>query len=124
MKYKKIDFESFSLHLIKTDRFKVTTMELIFCNEIKKEEITITNFLASAMCYTTKTYNLKIYSAFHELNAALYHVSQLKKEEIFTYDIDVYYFLANSMNSMLLISEEQIDVFTEEFYEELNKESE
>ena len=46
MKYKKIDFGSYNLHMIKTDRFKATTLELIFCNEIKKEEITITNFLA------------------------------------------------------------------------------
>ena len=83
--------------------------------------VNITKDMEETMCYTTKTYKLKIYSAFHELNAALYHVSQLKKEEIFTYDIDVYYFLANSMNSMLLISEEQIDVFTEEFYGEISK---
>ena len=60
MKYKKINFGSFNLHMIKTDRFKVATIELIFCNEIKKENITITNFLASSMCYTTKKYNTKI----------------------------------------------------------------
>ena len=60
MKYKKINFESFNLHMIKTRRFKVTTIELIFCNEIKKENITRTNFLASSMCYTTKKYNTKI----------------------------------------------------------------
>ena len=60
MKYKKVNFGSYNLHMVKTDRFKITTIELIFCNEVKKEEITITNFLASAMCYTTKKYNTKI----------------------------------------------------------------
>ncbi len=60
MKYKKVSYGSYDLHMIKTDKFKVTTIELIFCNEIKKEEITITNFLASSMCYTTKKYNTKI----------------------------------------------------------------
>ena len=71
--------------------------------------------------YNTKDYNLKIYSAFHELNAALYHVSQMGVEEIITYDDNVYYFTMNSMNTMLSLSEEQIDVFTEEFYNEISK---
>ena len=71
--------------------------------------------------YNTKDYNLKIYSAFHELNAALYHVSQMGVKEIITYDDNVYYFTMNSMNTMLSLSEEQIDVFTEEFYNEISK---
>ena len=71
--------------------------------------------------YFTKQYNLKIYSAFHELNAALYHVSQMPKKDIITYDDNVYYFTMNSMNTMLTLSDEQIDIFTNEFYNEINK---
>ena len=71
--------------------------------------------------YYTKQYNLKIYSAFHELNAALYHVSQMPVEEIITYDDNVYYFTMNSMNTMLTLSEGQIDIFTDEFYNEIDK---
>ena len=71
--------------------------------------------------YFTKQYNLKIYSAFHELNAALYHVSQMNVSDIITYDDNVYYFTMNSMNTMLTLSEEQIDIFTDEFYNEINK---
>ena len=71
--------------------------------------------------YFTKQYNLKIYSAFHELNAALYHVSQMAVEDIITYDDNVYYFTMNSMNTMLTLSEGQIDIFTDEFYKEIDK---
>ena len=69
--------------------------------------------------YYTKSYELLIYSAFHELNAALYHVSQMKIEEINSYEDNVYYFMRNSMNYMMVISEQQIDNFTDEFYNEI-----
>jgi len=71
--------------------------------------------------YFTKSYKLLIYSAFHELNAALYHVSQMKREEINSYEDNVYYFTRNSMNYMMVISEQQIDNFTDEFYNEIKK---
>ncbi len=58
--------------------------------------------------YSTKQYNLKIYSAFHELNAALYHVTQMDRLDIITYDDNVYYFTMNSMNTMLNLAEKQI----------------
>lgn len=60
MKYIKKKCDSFNLHMIKTDKFKTITIELMFSNEIKKEEITKTNFLSSALCYTTKKYPTKI----------------------------------------------------------------
>ena len=71
--------------------------------------------------YYTKSYKLLIYSAFNELNAALYHVSQMKREEINSYEDNIYYFMRNSMNYMMLISEQQIDNFTDEFYNEIKK---
>lgn len=60
MKYIKKKTPSYNLHMIKTDKFKTTSIEVIFSKEIKKEEITITNFLMSLMTYTTKKYNTKL----------------------------------------------------------------
>ena len=71
--------------------------------------------------YVTKPYQLLIYSAFNELNAALYHVSQMKMKEINSYEDNVYYFTRNAMNHMLVLSSEQIDNFTNEFYNEIKK---
>lgn len=60
MEYIKKENEHYNLHMIKTDKFKSTSIEIIFSREIKKEEITLTNFLTSIMTYTTKKYNTKI----------------------------------------------------------------
>ena len=71
--------------------------------------------------YRTKPYQLKVYSAFNELNSALYHVSQMKMNEINSYEDNVYYFTRNAMNHMLVLASEQIDNFTDEFYSEIKK---
>ena len=71
--------------------------------------------------YITKPYQLLVYSAFNELNAALYHVSQMSMKEINSYEDNVYYFTRNAMNHMLVLSNEQIDNFTNEFYNEIKK---
>lgn len=60
MKYIKKELPSYNLHMIKTDKFKSTYIEVIFSNEIKKENITINNFLSSYLTYSTKKYNNKI----------------------------------------------------------------
>lgn len=60
MKYLKKEYPSFNLHMINTDRFKTVNLEIIFGRKIKKEEITITNFLSSILVYTTKKYNTKL----------------------------------------------------------------
>ena len=59
MEYVKKVMGSYNLHMIKTDRFKTINVELIFSNKIKKEEITITNFLSSVLVYSTKKYPTK-----------------------------------------------------------------
>jgi len=46
--------------MIKTDKFKSTCVEIIFGNKIKKENITINNFLSSILTYTSKEYNTKV----------------------------------------------------------------
>ena len=59
MEYKKIDKTSYNLHLIKTKSFKTITIRICFRDEIKKDEITIRNFLANYMTYSTNTYRTK-----------------------------------------------------------------
>ncbi len=56
MEYTKIEKGSYNLHMIQTDRFKTTSIEVIFSKELKKEEITKTNVLSSIMTYTSKNY--------------------------------------------------------------------
>lgn len=60
MNYKKIKLQSYNLHMIKTDKFKSTYIEVIFSSEIKKETITLSNFLSTILTYSTKTYNTKM----------------------------------------------------------------
>lgn len=60
MKYIKKEYPYYNLHMIKTDKFKTTNIEVIFEQEIKKEDITITNFLSSILTFTTKKYNTKL----------------------------------------------------------------
>lgn len=59
MKYKKIDKKSYNMHLIKTDRFKMTTVRVILRDEIRKEEITKRNFLLDMLTYSTYNYKTR-----------------------------------------------------------------
>jgi predicted Zn-dependent peptidase len=56
MDYNKINIGPYNLHLIKTDRFKTTTVEVVFRRKIKKDEITIRNFLTDILLHSTKEY--------------------------------------------------------------------
>ena len=60
MEYIKRELPSYNLHMIKTKKFKTTNIEVLFCNDIKKEEVTITNFLTSIMTYSSKKYCKRI----------------------------------------------------------------
>ena len=71
--------------------------------------------------FYAKTYNISIYTAFHEFNAALYHISQIKLEEMHANEENVFYFIRNGMNTILLYAEEQIKIISDEFYDETNK---
>ena len=53
-----------------------------------------------------------LYSAYRELNSALYHISQLKSNEIYYYyNYDVYYFLKKGMSNLLINSEKKDIIF-------------
>ncbi len=56
---KKIDKNTYKIHLIKTDKFKNIDVRISFRNKIKKEEITKRNFLTSILTYSTKKYKTK-----------------------------------------------------------------
>ena len=71
--------------------------------------------------YQYKKYNILLYSAYRELNSALYHIVHLKSEEIHHFDDDVYYFLKNGMSNLLIISEKQMWKLTEEFNESVQE---
>ena len=58
--------------------------------------------------YVTKKYTVFIYSAYRELNCALYHISQLSIDEIHHYNNDVFYFLKNGKSDLLVSSERQM----------------
>lgn len=60
MDYIKKELKSYNLHMIKVDKFKTTSIEVVFGNIIKKENITINNFLSSILTYTSKKYNTKV----------------------------------------------------------------
>lgn len=57
MNYKTQDFLSFKLHMIKTKKFKTITTRIIFSDKIKKNEITLKNFVSDMLTYSSKKYN-------------------------------------------------------------------
>lgn len=59
MKYKKIDCGSYKLHLINTNKFKTTFIKVVFRNNIKKDKLTINNFLLCYLLTSTKKYPKK-----------------------------------------------------------------
>ena len=65
--------------------------------------------------YQYKEYKVLVYSAYRELNSALYHISQLKYDKIFSYDDNVYYFIKNGMSNLIIESGEQIELLTDLF---------
>lgn len=59
MEYIKKEFNAYNIHIIKTDKFKTVTMELNFLRKIKKEDITIRNFLSEIILQSSKNYKTK-----------------------------------------------------------------
>ncbi len=51
--------KTYKLHFIKTNQFKNVQIRVSFRNKIKKEEITIRNFLVSMLTFSTKKYKTK-----------------------------------------------------------------
>lgn len=56
MIYKKQNFGGYNLHTIKTDKFKLCHIEIIFRNKVVKEDITKRKVLFDVLCETSKNY--------------------------------------------------------------------
>ena len=80
---------------------------------------TLSTFLSNH--YQYKKYNILLYSAYRELNSALYHIVELKPEQIHHFDDDVFYFLKNGMSNLLILSEQQMWNLTEKFTENVKE---
>ena len=78
-------------------------------------------FKSTKFNYQYKSYKVLTYSAYRELNSALYHISELKMDEIYYYNDDVYYFLKNGMSNLLISSQIQFLTLTEEFSENIKR---
>ncbi len=59
MEYKKVTLGSHNLHMIKTNRFKTVSVNLMFRKRIVKEEITMCNFLADMLTFSSKNYKTR-----------------------------------------------------------------
>ena len=86
MVYKAYNLGTYNLYTIKTDRFKTCHMEIIFRNNIKKDEITKRNVLSELLVDNSKKYNDR-----KKMNIAL--------EEL--YDSS-FYCITNKLGSCLL----------------------
>ena len=71
--------------------------------------------LSNDTMYQYKEYQVYVYSAYRELNSALYHISMLKIDEIYNYDDNVYYFIKNGMSNLVVESEKQMALLTDLF---------
>lgn len=56
MEYKKYEYPSFNIYTVKTNRFKTCQMEIIFRDEVKKEELLLKTFLADIMTDCSSDY--------------------------------------------------------------------
>lgn len=92
MKYIKKDCGSFNLHMIKTNKFKTINMSLIFRDKIKKEDITIRNFLSDILIYSNNKYKKR--NQIRQAAQDLYSIAVGSK----TYRLGNYYNTEFSLN--------------------------
>jgi len=59
LKYIKKEYAAYNVHIIKTNKFKTITIDVNFLRKIKKEEITIRNFLSEMLLQSSKNYPTK-----------------------------------------------------------------
>ena len=93
MQYQKIELGSYNIHMIKTDKFKTVNMQIIFSDEIKKEEITKRNFLADMLTYSSKKYPTKkdLATASQDLYAASVYSTCYRLGKYYNTDINLYF---------------------------------
>ena len=103
-----------------TNHFNILTKEEEETITKKEVEIYVIDPLISGyLDYQYKIYKILVYSAYRELNSALYHLSQVTLDEIYYYNDEAYYFLKNGMNNLLINSERQMWTLTEKYEERI-----
>lgn len=60
MKKKTFKIDNYNLHIIKSDKHKTITTTILFRKKIKKEEVTITNFLFNCLSHSTLKYPTRL----------------------------------------------------------------
>ena len=90
MEYRTEDFLSYKLHMIKTNKFKTINVKIVFSRPIKKEEITIRNFLSDMLVYSTKEYdtNKKLSIKMQDLYAMNIFSSSYRLGNLYNTDIN------------------------------------
>jgi len=56
MEYKSFEYPSFNIYTVRTNRFKTVQMEIIFRDEVRKDELLLKTFLADIMSDCSATY--------------------------------------------------------------------
>ena len=56
MEYRKKEYRSYHLHMIKTNKFKEISIRIAFREKLEKDKITIRNFLGDMLSYSSKKY--------------------------------------------------------------------
>ncbi len=56
MEYRKFEFDTYNVYTIKTDKFKNCHLEVVFYDNIEKENLAKINFLTSLLCHSSKNY--------------------------------------------------------------------
>ena len=90
MEYRTEDFLSYKLHMIKRNKFKTMNVKIVFSRPIKKEEITIRNFLSDMLVYSTKEYdtNKKLSIKMQDLYAMNIFSSSYRLGNLYNTDIN------------------------------------
>lgn len=91
MKYKKKNLGSYNLHMIKTSKFKTVNIQVILSKEVKKEEITIRNFLTDMLTYSCNKYKTKreLSIAAQDLYAVNIYASNYRLGNYYNTDINL-----------------------------------
>ena len=101
-----------NFNILNKEDEEILTKKLVDIHIINPVRTTKFNFV-------TKKYTVYIYSAYRELNSALYHISQIPMDEIHHYNDDVFYFLKNGKSDLLLNSQNQMWILNELMLEKI-----
>ena len=83
------------------------------------ELLIIDSIRSSSSGYVNKKYSVLVYSAYREMNSALYHISKLSLDSIYQYDDNVYYFMRNGMSDLIMSCEDQMFIITKKFSDKI-----